>query len=505
VTPDWAGKWREDLEFVRQEVPAVHPNLYHKVAPDSFHAELDLLIQRVPHLSHHEIELALARIIAMVGDGHTRVTLPLDPAIDFVQGHSKTPAPADPGLGFHQYPLRLMFLEEGLFVTQTDTEHSDALGSRVLQIGELPIETVIDRVSPIVHHDNDWQLLDLVPTRLVLVEVLEGLGIVEEGKPARFHLERESGERIVVEFEPAPEGQIIEWETQMGSGDLPLWLQDTESFYWFEYLEDQNAIYCQYNRCNNAEDELFSVFVDRLLERADREQAQTLILDLRHNWGGSGETNRPLVHGLIRTDPFWRWGSLYVITGRHTFSAAMMLAVDLEKQLNPIFVGEPTGSSPNHYGDSRKLLLPNTGITIRVSTLYWQSSDPRDERDAIPPHLAAPLSFADYRQNRDPALEAILEPLAPGKPIKAGKWTGIMQLGRLTREDATLTLSREGSQWSGTIDIPGQGIEGAPLRELQVDGSQLAFELFEGENLIKATGTLDRGRLIGVALLRGFT
>jgi hypothetical protein len=82
--------------------------------------------------------------------------------------------------------------------------------------------------------------------------------------------------------------------------------------------------------------------------------------------------NRSLLHALIRAPELRDPGSLFVITGRGTFSAAMMFAIDLEKQSNAIFVGEPTGASLNHYGDSRKVQLPNSGLTIRVSTLYWQ-------------------------------------------------------------------------------------------------------------------------------------
>jgi len=35
------------------------------------------------------------------------------------------------------------------------------------------------------------------------------------------------------------------------------------------------------------------------------------------------------------------------------------------------------------YGDSRKIVLPNSGITVRVAILpYWQDWHPTDQRDA---------------------------------------------------------------------------------------------------------------------------
>ena len=87
-------------------------------------------------------------------------------------------------------------------------------------------------------------------------------------------------------------------------------------------------------------------------------------------------------------------------------SAAQLLANALEKHTNAIFVGEPTGSSPNHYGELGQLLLPKTGLTVFYSQLYWQA-DPRDQRPWIAPDIAAPLTYADLAAGRDPALLAI--------------------------------------------------------------------------------------------------
>jgi hypothetical protein len=129
------------------------------------------------------------------------------------------------------------------------------------------------------------------------------------------------------------------------------------------------------------------------------------VLDLRHNGGGDGDRNRAIVRALLRSR-FDERGRLFVITGRRTFSAAQMLICDLERWTSPIFVGEPSASRANHYGDSALLVLPNQRVTLRVSTLWWQW-DPRDARPWIAVDLAAPLTVDTYRTGRDPALEAI--------------------------------------------------------------------------------------------------
>jgi tetratricopeptide (TPR) repeat protein len=73
-----------------------------------------------------------------------------------------------------------------------------------------------------------------------------------------------------------------------------------------------------------------------------------------------------------------------------------------------LFVGEPSGGKANSYGDSRKITLPHSGITVRVSTLWWQV-DERDKRQWKSPDIAAELTSSDYRNNLDPALQAVLD------------------------------------------------------------------------------------------------
>jgi hypothetical protein len=59
-----------------------------------------------------------------------------------------------------------------------------------------------------------------------------------------------------------------------------------------------------------------------------------------------------------------------------------MLTDALERYTKITFAGEPTRSKGDAYGDSRQIILPNSGITVRVSIYYWQDWHPADKRDA---------------------------------------------------------------------------------------------------------------------------
>jgi tetratricopeptide (TPR) repeat protein len=53
---------------------------------------------------------------------------------------------------------------------------------------------------------------------------------------------------------------------------------------------------------------------------------------------------------------------------------------------------------------------------VRASTLWWQDLDPRDAREWTAPEIAANLSFADYKNGKDPALQAVID-YVPGSTL----------------------------------------------------------------------------------------
>jgi C-terminal processing protease CtpA/Prc len=186
----------------------------------------------------------------------------------------------------------------------------------------------------------------------------------------------------------------------------PLWLSDPTNLYWYKYLPDTRTLYCQINTIQQKSTDSLRVFMSRTIAIADSAGAERFVLDLRLNGGGNGDFNKQILLPLIKS----RYDlpeRLYVLTGRRTWSAAQMLVTELQKYTTAIFVGEPTASHGNHYGDSFRIVMPNSRVTVRVSTLWHQYLDPRDKRQMIEPAIKAPLPYADYRAGRDPGLGAI--------------------------------------------------------------------------------------------------
>jgi hypothetical protein len=244
--------------------------------------------------------------------------------------------------------------------------------------------------------------------------------LIDDMENAPFTIADRGGPRVV-NLKPAGPAPMMAPDTDLswlstpnwvdardGAQDpVPLWLRDPQNKYWFEYLPGARTVYVQFNQVGNKQDETIEAFAKRLFAFVESRRVERLVLDLRLNRGGNGALNRPLLLGLIRATKVDRKGRLFAIIGRSTWSAAQGLVNELEKYTNTTFVGEPTGGKPNSYGDSHRITLPNSGITVRVSTLWWQG-DERDRRPWTAPEVAADLTFEDYRTNKDPALKAAL-------------------------------------------------------------------------------------------------
>ena len=396
-----AGAWREDLRFMAGEMDQRHRNLYHTVSRATFDSTVASLDQRIPALARHEIIVELARIAALVQDGHTNV------------------APTrDPHIGFTTLPVKLYFFKDGLFVQAAHRSQAKLAGSRVVRIGGMTVDEAYARVRELVGRDNEMDARFFAPFLLAMPEILHALRITRSPDEATFSLEL-GGKRESVTLRPLGPASMMPpdtdiswwpdsaWVDMRAPGAAPLWLREhPNTKYWLEHLPADRLVYVQYNQVANQEHESISQFADRLRALLDSAPNTRLVLDLRLNRGGNGSLNRPLLLSLIKSKTLEGRGKLFVLIGRSTFSAAQFLVNDLEQYTDAVFVGEPSGGKANSYGDSRKIILPNSKITVRVSTLWWQE-DPRDVRQWKGPDVAAELTSRDYARNLDPALAAV--------------------------------------------------------------------------------------------------
>ena len=96
-----------------------------------------------------------------------------------------------------------------------------------------------------------------------------------------------------------------------------------------------------------------------------------------------------------------------MLTSRHTFSAALMFIVRMDRNTNALFVGEPSGGKPNSYGEHNPFTLTHSKLTGSISTRFHEEGEPGDTRDSVRMDISVPTLAAEYFAGRDPVLEAV--------------------------------------------------------------------------------------------------
>jgi tetratricopeptide (TPR) repeat protein len=412
--------WAHDLWFLAREVRRKSHHVTRGVSLDEFEAQLSAMKSRIPALSDGQIHAELTRLVASLGDGHTQFHAP---EADLASRLA--------------LPLRFYLFEEGLHVVAAHPDYQALLGARVVGIDNRSIEHVTERLKPFLSLDNEYGVLEQVPYRLRATPLLHAVGLAARPDQVELTIAAEDGTERTVTV-AAVEGVDPRELWQHGAapagwgffpavaGVPPLWLQNTAAPYWFCSLPEQSAIYFQFNAVIDAEEEHLADFGTRLADAVEADGVNRLVIDMRLNSGGNTFLEIPLLRYLWRSEKLRAEGALFVLIGRRTFSAGQNFVTLIERFARPIFIGEPTGSSPNFVGESVTCLLPYSGAKVTISDLYHQSSWPMDYRTWIPPHIYLPPTFASFAVGRDPQLE-----LALAEPAERFRgWTRIAPAGR---------------------------------------------------------------------------
>jgi tetratricopeptide (TPR) repeat protein len=400
--------WRYDLAFLAREVkrksyaPFRDPRgrdvgPVQKLTEAEFDAAVARLRARIPSLTEAQILLELARLLQRVGDGHTGLWVLDEPAL----------------------PLSFFLFEEGLFVIAADKAHESLLGARVIAFDRRNVEQLVDALKPLISTDNETWVKQVAPFRLRGIRTLHTLGLVSDPKRVALQIvdmvgttrtvtvEADESEPSIWNKLPAPPSWVTFTAKHLPE-PRPLYLRRMDAAYWFEPLPAHKSVYAQCNRVANDEREALAAFAERLVQFVEENPVEKLVLDLRWNNGGDTFVNEALLHALMRSKKLRQPGRFFLIIGRRTYSAAQNATSYFERHLQPVIIGEPTGGRPNSAGDETPQTLPYSGTMFNLSDIFWQGGWPYDDRQWVAPHIYTPPTFADFRNSKDPALEAAL-------------------------------------------------------------------------------------------------
>jgi tetratricopeptide (TPR) repeat protein len=395
--------WRYDLFFLQKEIirKAVKP---FRFKPESIDSMVKIIYNGIPHQTDFQITVSMMKLLTLVNDGHTMVYPFSESQKEFQQN----------------LPLEFSFFSDGLFIVAADKRFQKQVGSRVISIEGKKIQDAINLLLPVMFKDNERGSLVLGPFLFRLVPLLHVMGIASKPDQLTLELQDEQGKTGTISFpadskipsrllwDKLPDGWINYY--QKINREPPLASKNIYSPFWFEYIEQEKAVYFQYNRIEpkGAGNERSEKFIDRLFDFIDTHDIDKLVIDLRINNGGNTFLVIPLMQRLMGCRKICARGKIFVLIGTRTYSAAQNLTTYIERWTPAIFVGEPTGSSPNFVGEELGFQLPYSKLFVNISDRYHQSSWPEDYRTWIAPMLYLPPVFTDYKKGIDKALDAVL-------------------------------------------------------------------------------------------------
>ena len=340
------------------------------------------------------------RMIALLGprNGHTGL-FPGDPS------HARE---------LHLYPVRLYDFADGMYVV--DAVERSLIRNKLVAIDGTPLAEVLERVKPLVPHDNESNRRGLAPHFLLTAEVLDGLGIVDGSQAAQFTFERPDGQRVDIPLAAVPAARYVSrfndvlhghYPSVLPQAAKPLYLAGSAKPMWARTLAGGRAVYMEFNSVQRPT----PGFLTALTRLVRGPKVRRVIVDVRLNGGGDNTTYGSLID-LFASRQVNKRGRLFLLSGRATFSAAANFAAEMDRDTRAIVVGEPTGGGVETYGDTFPLALPTAGWTVHIAARYHErKKGPGDRRLAVEPDVRVDLTSAQYFAGLDPVLARALKGL----------------------------------------------------------------------------------------------
>jgi hypothetical protein len=384
--------WRYDLHYLVGEIKRLHVHAYHATSAEAFEQKVNEIARRIPDLSDEQVVFAFMQLLGALGNGHNFIV----------------PAFGEKG-SFNQLPMQFYWFSDGLFVVNASEPYRQWIGDKVEQFGDVSTLRALELTETINSRDNEMQQRWLAPYYLSLPSVLEGLGIVDMADAVSLSLSDSRGARHLInpEFEPMSFAGFPKLPG-LSTADSPRYLRNNNDNYWFEMLPNQ-LLYVQFNAVQNKESQSLKDFGEQIQQHIIDGDVTDMVLDLRHNSGGDGSLNAPMVATTVLFEALNPKGKLFVLIGRNTFSAAHSLAVRITGLTDAIVVGEPSGSRPNALSEAGWFNLPYSRQLGVVSSQFHQDGEPEDHRIWIAPHVPVSLSSWQYFEGVDPVMTAVID------------------------------------------------------------------------------------------------
>lgn len=378
----------------------------------------DRLATEAGDLSHEQFVLRVAEIAALADNAHTSIG---------ENAFRKNTT---------RLPLRTYLFADGLYVTWAKPELRDLLGARIDTIDGRSIDAIYSVIrryqggteahrraalTPMLESPALLQAAGVAQSR----DALTISGVLSDGTRFERRVTAEPRDRsawvssTARQIFPVWEGAPMVGLMQDGP-QLPVYLQHRSQLFSAEPLP-QRGFYIGIGFNGDADESPIGPFLDAQLARIRREHPAFVVVDMRMNGGGDYTTTYAFARALPEAA-----GSahIYVLTSPWTFSAAITTVAALKDAGGDqvTIVGAPVGDRLDFWAEGGTFDLPNAFVQVHYAAgrhvynapcrdntqCFWLNARYPVRVSTLEPDINAPLTFAAYRENRDPAIDAVL-------------------------------------------------------------------------------------------------
>ncbi len=390
-------KWKEDINFLRENLSKKHCNLFFKRDKVLFDRDLDNLVSQTSNLSDLEIALKLQQIIAKQGDTHTNISW------GKYLNNDKT------------LPLRYFYFEDGIHVTLTNQENKELLGKKILKINGFDVKQVTDSISSLFVNENKGIYKSKALTGLSSIQILKFFGFAKNDSiKITFQNDSLLTEKLIFPKEMKDDERV-----KISPQNLTFIRENKNKIFEKKYFEKEKILYVLYNSCVSKEEPSiykgkpeeitlpsFLEFQNEVKKMLNDNPVEKLIFDMRLNSGGSYKQGDNFIREVVINSKIDKKGKLFVLIGRDTFSAAILNSRFFQENTKAIFVGEETMGKPNHYGFLNYFNLNNSKIEVSYSTEIVLTTKKKNQ-ETMKPDYNVEETFEDYKNGIDPVFEFV--------------------------------------------------------------------------------------------------
>jgi len=379
---------QQDISYLENIL--LYDRSFSDAAQTKFRDRAQDIKSQTDEMTKAEFYLAVRELTSIADNGHTSV--------------GASPVFQD----FNRSGVDIYSFKDGYFIVRAHKDHADLVGKQATHIDGRPIADIIKDLRIYTGGPDNWRDIRALNI-LRSPALLHAAGLIDNPDEITLTVQSEGNETHQVEISALPAAgdtgyyrhpfMMLVPDTLNDEGDdwartlngapetVASYLEKTSDIVKSEPVG--NGLYIRSNYLLGSKDYSVKKALLSSLEQAPDSGYDFIVVDLRWNPGGDYGNAVPFARELknvLNED-----GTIYVITGAHTFSAAIVTSA-LIKQSAPdqtLIIGETMGDRPQFWAERGKpFILPNSGYWINYATGFhdWEKGCTKTHKYCFPPN-----------------------------------------------------------------------------------------------------------------------